>query len=309
MSWYSGNIRDSVCKGSVDIGQFVRAVREPSEPVKELITAIHTATVEGDMETKAKLKEQLYCFTPCSYVLPGNKRIYENINRFTGLVHLDFDKIDNALELKDYLWDNHPELVCAFLSPSGKGVKALMRIPRVTSVDEYKEHFLHIEEMFTDLGLDCFDHAPYNAILPLFLSWDPKVRYRKDATIYTGKKALSDVSSYENLAITKPQFYVPDGETFGTQGYYKKITIDIFTRKIDEITGEPGHNRMRDACLVLGSRSAAGYMTRSEAESLAQFCIQANPYLARKGKAGLQNYIKTSLWAINRGQFSPKYYR
>ena len=308
ISWYTGNIRDSRCHGSIGLNQLVKRIKNPTDQVKLLIEQIREATKSGDSERKAMLKEQLYCFTPCAWIPEGKTRKYENIGGFTGMAHLDFDKIDYAPALKEWLFKDNDFIICAFISPSGRGVKALARIPVVNSVDEYKEHFLSLEQYFEDLGIDCFDHAPYNAILPLFLSFDSKILYRREPALYAGKLPLNDVSSYENLSKSRPEYTIPEGDRYGTAGYYKKITIDIFLRKIDEITSEPGHPRMRDACLVLGSRAGAGYLTKAEAESIASRAIQANSYLSRKGKYGLETYIRTSIWAINRGYQNPKHY-
>lgn len=308
--YYSGNVKDSICKGHVTLEQFIRANREPAPEVLALFDKIREAEQAGAKEEKSRLKESLFSFTPSVIVNVGDRRRYEGIQAFTGLVQLDFDNELSAPELKQYIFDTYPECVCVYLSPSGRGVKALFKIPIVDTITEYKEYFTAIEHEMVEQGIDSFDHAPFNCLLPLFLSYDSELLYRKDSATWLKKMPIDDIKTFDNLAINKPSFTIPDGGTgFGSAAYYKQITISIFEKKIADIIQDPGHPELRDACLVLGSRVGAGYIDRSEAESLASYAVQHNAYLSRKGESGIQNYIKTALWGINIGNTRPKYYK
>ena len=86
--------------------------------------------------------------------------------------------------------------------------------------------------------------------------------------------------------------------------FFARITTDIFCNKVDEIVAEPGHPRWRDACLVLGSRVGAGYLSFNEAESIIKNKLYTHSYL-RKGIVG---YLKTAYWALSEGTKRPKYY-
>lgn len=310
ISYYSGNIKDSICKGSVSLDQFLRANRSPSLSVRAIFDRIRKAEENNDKELKSRLKEQLFAFTPGVFIEPGKSRRYENIIRFTGLMQLDFDNEPFGEDLKQWLFNEYEQCVCAYTSPSGVGVKALFRIPISHTVSEYQEYFLGVEKEMEDQGIDSFDHAPYNAILPLFLSWDDSMLSRSNPLIWLKKCLKLDINLHKNLAITQPATTIPSyGEEFGSMTYFRRITIEIFEKKVADIVCDPGHPTLRDACLVLGSRVGAGYISKHEAELVALASIMNNAYLLRKGKSGTDNYIKTSRWAINIGETRPKYYR
>ena len=102
---------------------------------------IRIADEKGDMAIKAELKTSLYSFTPCVRV--EGRRRYADIKNFTGLLALDFDKLEMeyAKEFKTALFNEYSFIIAAWLSPSRHGVRALVKIPIVQSVGEFKEHF------------------------------------------------------------------------------------------------------------------------------------------------------------------------
>jgi hypothetical protein len=310
ISYYNGNIKDSICRGHVTLEQFVRANSKPLPKMLAIFDKIRQAELDGDKQLKMRLKENLYSFTPGVTIPKGQSRKYDNIAGFTGLMQLDFDNEPLGNDLKDWLFNDNPECICAYTSPSGVGVKALFKIPVVKTVDEYQEYFLGVEEYMENCGIDSFDHAPYNCILPLFLSLDKDILYRDNALKWAKKCLKNDISTFANLQITAPTNTMPTGgEEFGSVEYYKRITIEIFTAKVDGIRADPGHPVLRDACLVLGSRVGAGYIDKGEAELLAQYAIRINGYLCRKKELGINNYIKTSKWGIQIGSTRPKFYK
>jgi hypothetical protein len=305
ISYYDGNIKKSDCIGNVSMKRFVEANRNPSPTALTLLNAIHKAAMDGDKELKNKLKQRLHYFTPSVNIKKGDRRKYDNIKGFNGIVQLDFDEDENTDELKDYLWNNYRQLYCAYTSPSGKGIKALMRIPIVESVKEYKEYFLAIEEHFQNIGIDSFDHAPFNCILPLYLSHDPKIFYRRSPLIWHSWKELE---SEEHIHFDSNQvdvnFQDGDDTVYKSKAYYRKITVDIFNKKVDSIIASPGHGPWRDACLTLGSRVGAGYVDLFDAIAIANNALNRNTYLQKD----LKGYRKTGMSRIEIGSSNPIYY-
>jgi hypothetical protein len=271
--------------------------------MKQLIGMIRKTT---DKKVKSELKSKLFYFTPSIKIPIGSRRKYSNIESWTGVMQLDFDGEDKAEELKEYLWENFPYLYTVYISPSGKGVKALMRIPIVDSVISYKELFLAVEKYFHDLGVDSFDHAPYNPILPLYLSHDKDIKVNWDPEVWTDTMALADIKTFHNLSTEIPDRppSFDDETVYKSIPYFRRITMDIFERKVDEIVSEPGHHRWRDACLVLGSRVSGGYITLSDAEDIMKRKLFTNSYLAK----GIKGYLRTGYWALDQGQKNPKFY-
>jgi len=303
--YYNGNIQNSICQGYVGLDRFVEANREPLPDASALLDKINQASLDGDKELKMKLKRNLPYFTPSIVFEVGAKRRYDNIKSFNGVVQLDFDDEQRAKDLKAYLWSTFDQLYCTYLSPSGKGVKALMRIPIVETVNQYKEYFLNIEEHFLGIGIDSFDHCGYNPIQPLYLSHDADILHRKNPDTWTEKTIPKTHEELENYVCKAPLNTIIGGEdVYKSQAYYRKISIDIFVKKVENIVGEPGHTRFRDACIVLGSRVGAGYIDMHDALMIAKHELERNAYLQKN----LKGYWETGSSRIRLGSQSPRYY-
>lgn len=302
--YYDGDIKKTTPIGYISLRTFIMAHIEPKDTTMETLLSIQQAKQHGWSDIVKKLKERLVYFTPGA-IFNGPRR-YENIVRFTGLAQIDIDKIDvdTAIELREELFELYPEMFCVYISPSGTGVKALMKIKMPESIEDYKRTYQAIETDFKS-WLPEFDPAPKNLALPLFLSADTKMLWRENAKTWTHQEDLPDQEAYENLTSKIPEYKTVEGDenVYKSDAYYRKITIQIFEKKIRSIV-DAGHPQVRSACLVLGSRVGAGYLSQAEAERIAESEIRGNDYL-KKGPSG---YVKTSRWAINQGIKNPKYY-
>ena len=301
--YYNGNIKDTEPRGFVTLKQFIITHKHVSTKMLKVFDEIELATVLKDKQLKSKLKtEHLFYFTPGAIFDKGRK--YSNIKKFTGLAQIDIDGLEpeEALDLKEWLFDNYKHVYCVYTSPSKSGVKALMRIPIVKSVEEYKEYYQGIQDEFE--WISGFDSAPKNLALPLFLSYDYDILYRESAEVWHKKGVVQNIDDKQNMAITAPERIIDGDETVYKSGaYYKKITLDIFEKRINDIV-DNGHPTLRSASLVLGSRIGAGYVSRSEAETFAEQCIKNNSYLSK----GINGYISTMKWCIKQSINNPKYY-
>lgn len=298
-SYYDGNIRKSDCIGYITIEQFINVHKDPTIKTKNLLNDIKKATKNGDLELKKELKKGLFAFTPSVFICKGQRRKYDNISGWTGLMQLDFDKIpdeETAKALKNHLFDAYESIICCYISPSGKGVKCLMRTVVPKDIHHYR--FLHkaVSKEMEQYGY--FDEATKNAILPLFLSADKEILYRDVKPDLAWRLEDRTVVEYVNLNDIPKQNY----EDQQLQKYYEK-TVQLITDKINSI-GSDGHPQLRSAALILGSRCGAGYIDRAEAEQLITNLIYNNSYLQKDVK----NYIKTAMWAINQGTMNAKYY-
>jgi hypothetical protein len=302
--WYDGDITHAIPRGTINLEQFIKKHQQPTQEILKVFDQIEQAALDGDKAQKAQLKaNHLYYFTPGA-IFNGRRR-YSNIERFTGLAQIDIDNLETeeAKDLKEYLFDNYKEIYCTYLSPSRKGVKALIRIPVVKSIDEFKEYYKGVENEFDWIA--GFDTAPKNLALPLFISWDTDILYREDATVWT-RKGILQAENLSNLNSKPPanQTIVEgDAQTFKSNAYYRRITLDIFEKKINAIT-DNGHVQLRSACLVLGSRVGAGYLSQSDAEQFSEYAIKNSQYLQK----GISGYITTSRWGIKNGINNVKYY-
>jgi len=260
---------------------------------------ISQASRKGDKKKKNKLKENLFSFTPAVMIPKGDKRRLVNVKHFTGLMQMDFDDIDSeemAIDMKQDLFNHCDAIICAYLSPSRKGVKCLLRTVIPKNLDQFKRLHLGMVKEF-----ECYDHldlATKNAVLPLYLSHDKDILFRD-----FNKCKLWGVEIEEEKYV-QPSSYKPVQYTGMIERHYHHKTTRIFESKVNMISSN-GHPQLRDACLVLGTRVGAGYISQGEAEQLSEHMIKTNNYL----KKGVYGYIKTSKWAIQKGSETPKEYK
>lgn len=294
--YYSGFIKFTKCQGYVSLDTFISKQKNPVKKMNKLFDEIKTAQNNNDKKTKRKLKQNLFSFTPSVIIPKGFKRKYENIASFTGLMQCDFDGIENiniANDLKNYLFNDSKYFVCVYLSPSG-GVKSLMKIDKPNSKKDYKAIHKAVTNEFG--GISYFDEATKNALLPLFLSRDNNILHRDYSECNLWTKKNYSKPNYINLNENKPLNY-------NQNNYYERITVEIFCKKIKSISNN-GHPQLRSACLILGSRAGAGYISLNYALSLAENQTKLNNYFSKD----INNYINTTIWAINQGYKNPKYY-
>lgn len=299
--YYSGNIKFAKCMGHCSLEYFIKAHKNPNPRTRRILEEIKVADSNQDKAAKRALKHQLFSFTPSVYVRKGFKRKYENVILYTGLMQLDFDKLrdkQEAIDLKNHIFKNYKHIITAYLSPSGLGVKCIMRIKKPKSKDQYKA--LHKAIMLEFEQYDCFDKATTNAMLPLFLSWDPKILYRDYEDCFEWNEEDWNEPEYVELNETPNNF---NTSYRSDESEYSK-TVRIFTNKVDNII-DNGHTQLRSACLILGSRAGAGYINSNEAKMIAEMCINRNSYLQKD----LNNYKSTALWAVDEGFKNPKYYK
>ncbi len=300
--YYPARVNTTKPVGYITINEFFEGIKNPSDKLKDIFKRINKAEVEKDFDLKSKLKqENLFYFTPCVWLnwngvdTVNNKgvkyksyRCYKNLDSFTGLIVLDFDHIENAPQFKKFIFDNYKFVVCAFLSASKKGVKFLIKIPIVNSVDEFKSYFYGLGFYFDKFK--GWDGCGQNAVLPLFTSYDPNILYRDNAETFNfrGKKLRSfKLANQGEFVKVEPK----DGD--------QKRIYDNARKAFNNIISN-GHPQVIAACVSLGGYVSSGYITQQDAESFAYSMIEQNNYL----KKGISGYKKTATTAIQTGMKS-----
>lgn len=300
--YYPADIKAAKPIGDVNLIEFISSVKNPSDEIKSIFQQISKAEADGNMELKAKLKqENLFYFTPCVFIgwdgvkVKNDKgfeylsyRCYDNIESFTGLAVLDFDHIDNAEKFRDFIFNKYKFVWCAFVSSSKRGVKFLIKIPIAKNIDEFKEYFYGLGFEFDKYK--GFDGTAQNSVLPLFLSYDPEIVYRKNPETFKSKGAKLDAFKVTSNVIPF-DFKVKEGDE-------KKVCNNI-KKAFDAIISD-GHPQVIAACVSLGGYVASGYITQADAESLAYALIEGNSYLQK----GVSGYKKTAKTAIQTGMQS-----
>jgi hypothetical protein len=133
----------------------------------------------GNTEEIQKLKLSLPC-----YVFAGEfkERNQNGLINHSGFCILDFDKIPSEKELikckKSLLII--PYVLAVFLSPSGKGLKAIIRIPKADKIT----HPRYFKEFQKRYNLDYFDISNSNLDRVCFESYDPDIYINWNAEVF-----------------------------------------------------------------------------------------------------------------------------
>ena len=120
----------------------------------------------------------------------------------SGLVILDFDKYDEvgAVEKKKKELMQDPFVFAAFISPSGVGLKVLIKIP--ASKDDHKLYYNAIYEKYFDGHLD---KSGKDVSRFCFESYDPEIYINKDSLVWDVKEE----NDMQDLGFQREQVIVP----------------------------------------------------------------------------------------------------
>lgn len=132
----------------------------------------------GDSESKKKLPA--ICFNG-TFTSRNDNSLIEH----SGLCILDFDKYPTKKAMKDERkrLEDDPYVFSVFTSPSGNGLKVLVRIPKCDK-DEHKLYFKSLEKHFSS---EYFDEKNCNVSRVCFESYDPKIYINDLAEEWTEK--------------------------------------------------------------------------------------------------------------------------
>jgi hypothetical protein len=139
-------------------------------------------------------------------------RSLTGIKEHSGLIILDFDKFQSnqdAINFRDSISDDE-FIFATWISPSGKGVKALVKIP--ASIENHKEYFKALKNYFNHSN---WDDSGSDVSRFCFESYDPDLYLNKESKLWDTIEApdLVDVGSYEvsiavksdNIIIHQPE--------------------------------------------------------------------------------------------------------
>jgi len=153
----------------VDIEKIIQRIKIGKS--KELIDQIR--------QGKKELKNQLPCilFSGVFSERNGNSLITHS-----GLMVVDFDKYPDNETMLDHLellkQNNHFKIL--FISPSGNGIKGVVRIPEATK-ESHSKYFKSFQKQFK---YDYFDISNSNVDRVCFESYDPNIYVNDNAVIF-----------------------------------------------------------------------------------------------------------------------------
>lgn len=190
---------------------------------------IHQIRTTTDKANKSRFKNDLpsVCFSG-----EFTKRFDKDIKKHSGLVVLDFDHVPNLTELKETICKDK-YTYASFISPSGDGLKVVVKIPPV--IEDHEAHYYALIKKYPNL-----DSTSKNISRVCFVSYDPDIYINEQSEVFTQKGKLE---------IKKTEVRVREAQTTD----YKKIQVaaDIIRNAID---GEKHH------ALIKAARLAGGFI-------------------------------------------------
>ena len=187
------NIKDTSTPFHRAVDVILDRVKDGSS--KELVLAIRK---EKDKEKRNQLKQGLpaICFSGTF-----NKRSDDSLIDHSGLICLDFDgfKTKSSLQKKKESLAKDLYTFAVFISPSGNGIKVLVKIPSDPS--KHKSYFKALEKYY-----DCeeFDITCKNISRVCYESYDTKLYYNDDSEIWTEESEEELISyTHESRATLK----------------------------------------------------------------------------------------------------------
>tara|TARA_R100000951_G_scaffold116724_1_gene130157 strand:- start:5909 stop:7786 length:1878 start_codon:yes stop_codon:yes gene_type:complete len=175
------NIKETKKPFFVTVERLLGRIRGGSS--KELIKRIRS-------EENKEIRNQYKSLLP-SALFSGTfkQRNNNSLMDHSGLICLDFDDIDWQKK-KDEL-KNDPYIFACWVSPSGNGLKALVRIP----TDNHKASFLALAEKYKGIDEACKDVARV-----CYESYDPDIYINRESKVY--EKQI--VKTFEKVEVKIP---------------------------------------------------------------------------------------------------------
>jgi len=183
---------------------------------------------EKDKASRNILKQKLpaICFSGTF-----TKRNDKAIKIHSGLICLDFDGYNNTRDLlqeKEKLSKNK-YIYAVFISPSGNGLKALVKIPPIA--ENHKSYFLSLQNY---LGSEYFDTTSKNISRVCYESYDPLIHVNAHSSLWDriDEQEYVEVSKHTDI----PTIPVTD------ENKIIEILVKWWTKKYPMNSGERNNN-------------------------------------------------------------------
>jgi hypothetical protein len=223
------SIRDTDTPFFRDVRLILSRIKEGSETTKDLVKRIR---LEKNKPERQELKKQLpaICFSGTF-----NKRTDASLIQHSGLICLDFDGYSKQKELlqdKENLTKNK-YVFSVFISPSGNGLKVLVKIP--ADADNHTNYFNSLEKHFNS---PYFDKTSKNVSRVCYESYDPLLHINDNSSVWD----LIEEPEYNEVIKTRDQPTIPITD----ENKIVDILVKWWTKKYPMSEGQRNQN-----CYVL----------------------------------------------------------
>jgi len=163
------NITETQNPYYISIPEIIKRIKEGNS--KDLVKKIRNSFTKED---RTIFKKQLpsICFSG-----EFEKRSNNGIKNHSGLVCLDFDHVGDVEKFKNHIKEDAHTMI-AFISPSGDGIKAIIKIP--ANVKTHAASCRALKDYFKTEKLDDFK----DVARVCFESYDPNIYYNSESSIF-----------------------------------------------------------------------------------------------------------------------------
>lgn len=192
---------------------------------KDLIEKIRK---EKDKSVRNDLKRSLpaICFSGTF-----NKRLDTALVEHSGYICLDFDGYRTQKELKTEkdILSTDKYVYSVFVSPSGDGLKVLVKIPK--EPENHKSYFSALEKHFDS---EYFDKATKNISRVCYESYDPNIYINEDSDVWT------ELAEHEYVSVNK--YSSKPTIPITNENKIVEILMKWWTKKYGLVDGERNNN-------------------------------------------------------------------
>ncbi len=238
------NIKETDAPFHRDVSHILTRIKDGSS--KELVKRIRKETRKAE---RNELKKQLpaICFSGIF-----TKRNDSSIQEHSGFICLDFDGYEKAKEMlqdKENITKS-PYTYSVFISPSGQGLKVLVKIPQ-----DIDNHINYFNSLQTHYNNEKFDITCKNLSRVCYESYDPLIYVNENSSVWDKieEREYQEKHQYRDT----PTIPITD------ENKVVEILVKWWGKKYPMVEGQRNHN-----CFVLASafndfginKSLAGYI-------------------------------------------------
>lgn len=223
----------------------------------------------------------------------------EHFSESNGLFHIDIDGLDNPEAIKWQLSHEIPELYALWISPSGKGLKGLLRIPDdlIHTDSDFKEAYKQIDAYLSVYDVT-IDKACKDVRRLCFVCSDADIYINRDAPAF-----MFDMSKWGKKEVKKPLQTSQPSTNY--QASKQDRYIDRCCNLILQSVSGTHHNARLRAGKLAGGFIAAGLVNET---TIMQALSQASDSISTQygdSQSIIQREQKTIYDAIQHGKWQP----
>ena len=170
------NIRSTIPYKNVDIHEVLEEIKQGKW--KKPISALR---LETDKKVRNELKSKLEYVTICGVFSSRNNN---GLKKHSYLACLDFDDVSDLEGLRKQI-NSDSYTFSSFVSPSGNGLKVIVKIPLIDNDLDYKDYYLELQNYYNQYTQT--DIVTTDLARATFVSYDPYLFINEDSEFFTDK--------------------------------------------------------------------------------------------------------------------------